>query len=327
MRNLSRLTNILFVAILFATVAFAQEQQFNVGEKVEYKASGYPEVWEVGTVVKLIPSSNQVLIQMKPTEFYPNGFERAFAVADVRRITARPTNEPSASTNNNERPRASGNAARTGRATVADEGGTGLLTAQEVISYLRTRIGDDPWKNPQREQLLRELAAMIKRRGTNFRYAEGDTEFMNVAGKYGLLASDAGKAIDWNYGTPATLNWLTGTWSMIKVGAAVDYVRNNRVYRQGEIGATAGSLIINKDHTYVWNSRTGQSSKGTWREATEEEMKYQGGAGIVLQKAKGGYDWIVTKVHLSGDKEPGINVAQVESRSVKEYGTRSGSRK
>ncbi len=118
-----------------------------------------------------------------------------------------------------------------------------------------------------------------------------------------------------------------GAWNLGKTGAAVDYTRNNRVYRQGEIGvANVGTLSLNANGTYVWKSATAQSTSGQWRKATKEEMKSQGGDGIVLLKAKSGYDWIVTKNRATTLKGEWIFISELGTRQINEYGSRGGSK-
>jgi hypothetical protein len=82
--------------------------------------------------------------------------------------------------------------------------------------------------------------------------------------------------------------------------------------------------LLNANGTYVWKAGAKDSTNGKWRKATKEEMKYQGGDGIVLLKAKGGEDWIVMKDMNPYIKFEGIVVAQVNSRAIKEHGSRGG---
>jgi hypothetical protein len=110
-----------------------------------------------------------------------------------------------------------------------------------------------------------------------------------------------------------------------KIGAAVDYTKNNRVYRQGEIGVgNVGTLTLNANGTYIWKSATAQSTSGKWRKATREEMKSKGGDGIVLLKAKSGYDWIVTKDRTTTLKGEWLNISELGTRQINEYGSRNG---
>jgi len=198
------------------------------------------------------------------------------------------------------------------------------MTQAEVLSFLQTKFGDKPFQNPRREELKKELAEMIKARGLNFRYSTSLTDFNNKLGKYGMTSEVIFPLRD-NFGEPTKQSWLMGAWKLGKIGAAVDYVRNNRVYRQGEIGvANVGALTLNANGSYVWKSVTGQSTNGKWREATKEEMKSQGGDGIVLLKAKSGYDWIVTKDRRTTLTGEWISISELGTRQINEYGSRGG---
>lgn len=79
MLKLRRLA-LLSAFLVAASIALAQ----NAGDKVEYKAQSWPEKWEVGTFVRVLPGGTQVLIRQAPSQFFPEGFERAYALADVR---------------------------------------------------------------------------------------------------------------------------------------------------------------------------------------------------------------------------------------------------
>ena len=68
----------------------ALAQSCNPGERVEYKTGAYPEKWDVGTCVRPLPGGTQVLIRQAPSQFYPEGSERAYAVGDVRPAGAAP---------------------------------------------------------------------------------------------------------------------------------------------------------------------------------------------------------------------------------------------
>jgi len=115
-----------------------------------------------------------------------------------------------------------------------------------------------------------------------------------------------------------------GAWNLGKIGAAVDYVKNNRVYRQGEIGvANVGTLTLNANGTYIWKAGVKDSTSGKWRKATSKEMTSEGGDGIVLLKAKSGYDWLVTKDRRTKLKGEWINISELGTRQINEYGSRN----
>jgi hypothetical protein len=74
------------VLVLISTVGLpvANAQNFKPGDKVEYKAQSFPEKWETGTIVRDVPGYRQVIIRQAPSQFFPDGFERAYALNDVR---------------------------------------------------------------------------------------------------------------------------------------------------------------------------------------------------------------------------------------------------
>lgn len=315
---------LLTIALLFIAdiQAIAQKKDYKPGEKIEYRSSGYPEIWEEATFVGTTPDGSQPIIRQKPTEFNREGFQRATSWSDIRSLSAKSENKAPVNTKrtNNTKVEDSTN----NEETTMDFGG-GLMTQAEVLGFLQTNLGDKPFENPRRDEIKKELAAMIKARGLDFRFSSSDTVFGNKLAKYGAVTSDITFPLGDNYGEPTSQSWLMGAWKLGKIGSAVDYTKNNRVYRQGEIGVgNVGTLTLNSDGTYVWKSATAQSTSGKWREATKEEMKSKGGDGIVLLKAKSGYDWIVTKDRTTTLKGEWLNISELGTRQINEYGSRSG---
>ncbi len=313
------------IALLFITdiQATAQKKDYKPGEKIEYKSSGYPEIWEEATFVRATPDSSQPIIRQMPNEFHKDGFQRAASWADIRPLSVRP-NKASVVTNQNENP-VDDTGADNNRTTseTTNDFGIGLMTQAEVLSFLQTKLGDKPFQNLRREEIKKELAEMIKARGLDFRF-DSSTDFYNKLGKYGAT-SDIIFPLRDNYSAPTKQAWLIGAWNLGKIGAAVDYVRNNRVYRQGEIGVgNVGTLTLNANGTYIWKSATKDSTSGRWRKATSEEMKSQGGEGIVLLKAKSGYDWIVSKNRTTTLTGEWIYISELGTRQINEYGSRGG---
>lgn len=305
------------IALLFIAdvQAIAQKKDYKPGEKIEWKSSNYPETWEEATFVKATPDGSQPIIREKPNEFHKDGFQRGTSWADIRPLSAKTANKiPLDNTDADDN--------TTAPETTNNFGG-GLMTQAEVLSFLQTKMGDKPFENPRRDEIKKELAEMIKARGLDFRYSTSLTDFNNKLGKYGANTSDIDFPLRDNYGEPTKQSWLMGAWNLGKIGAAVDYVKNNRVYRQGEIGvANVGTLSLNANGTYVWKSAAAQSTGGKWRKATKEEMKSQGGDGIVLLKAKSGYDWIVTKNRNTTLKGEWLFISELETRQINEYGSR-----
>lgn len=96
---------------------------------------------------------------------------------------------------------------------------------------------------------------------------------------------------------------------------------NNGRVTSRDVVAGAGSLTINGNGTYVWRVEPeGKLFKGSWRLATKEEMGYQGGAGVVLQNAVEGSDWIAfKKMPQDGDKTDRLEVEHIKYRGSDRY--------
>jgi hypothetical protein len=203
-------------------------------------------------------------------------------------------------------------------------GGTGLMSQGEVLEYLRARIGEDPWTHPQKAQVIEALAAEIRRRGVDFTYetlSEFSTQLTNSGGNETTIPN----AIGYNYGPPTEPEWHLGTWDMVVIGSTVDVVRGDRIYSQGEIGAQTGFIQVAADGSYIWKLYAQDPPSayvhGRWRPATEQEMRYQGGAGIVLLGGKSGENWL-----MRADRKPGgeddMVVSLVDYWAQRELGTR-----
>jgi len=318
--------------------AFAQKKDYAPGEKIEYKSSGYPETWEPATFVRATPDGSQPIIRQMPNAFHKDGYQRAASWTDIRPPAAAP-NEAAP-----PNPRPEANAEALGTRGIADRGnvetprsrttteagggpGSGLMTQAEVLAFLRTRVGNDPWQNPSLLAATKKsLAETIKARGLNFRFGSSDAAFQSALGKYGPT-SDIVFPLRDNYGAPTRQAWLMGAWQLGKIGAAVDYERNGAIYRQAEIGvANVGALLLNANGSYAWNSAGAPSTNGRWRAATREEMRSVGGDGIVLLGAKGGYDWLVTKNRRTPNPGEWIDISELGTRQINEYGSRRGQR-
>jgi hypothetical protein len=326
MRNLRYFTFVLLIIVTFSTLTFAQKKDYKPGEKIEWKSSDYPETWVEATFVRPSTDGRQPIIREMPNEFHKDGFERGTQWDKIRPLSAKTADKAPVITNQNNNS-VNDTKAENNRNTseITTDFGTGLMTQAEVFNFLQTKLGDKPFQNPRRDEIKKELAEMVKQRGLDFRF-DSTTDFYSKLSKYIGMTSDVTFPLSYNYGAPTKESWLTGAWQLSKIGAAVDYEKNNRIYRQGEIGVgNVGALTIKADNTYVWKAANAKdSTSGKWRKATSEEMKYQGGDGIVLLKAKGGEDWIVIHDRSTTLKGDWVNIHQLNWRQIKEVGFRNG---
>jgi hypothetical protein len=320
--NLQRIVSLVLmtIALLFIAdiQAIAQKKDYKPGEKIEYLAETYPkEVWKVGVFVRASSDGRQPVIRQEPNEFNKEGFETGWFWEKIRPLGTKKT------TVNNERKTEDTKNNQNTTETTKDFG-TGLMTQADVLGFLQTKLGDNQSQNLRRDEIKKELVEMIKARGLDFRL-ETNSDFYSKLNKYVAMTSDMVFPIHYNFGNPTKEIWLTGSWQLSKTGAAVDYEKNNRIHRQGEIAVGGiGALTIKADGTYVWNAGAKDSTSGKWRKATGEEMKEQGGDGIVLLKAKSGEDWIVMQDRWTTLKGDWINVSQLNWRQIKERGWRGG---
>lgn len=286
--------------LFFAGVAIAQQAEFTVGERVEYKDKTYPaEVWKEGTVVKVMPEYHQVVVRWDPRDDYPsythNGvsiYEQAYSMDSVRPI--KPKTDDKAADNNGDA--TNGNEVTTTKPTTVATG-TGLMSKQEILGYMRVH----GYANGQPKhdlQVCKDLIELMKKRGVKepLRAGTDDLSPINDNGCAGGLNTDVTEASVANLGVPPTINWLAGTWTLTVFGDTVySAPGDGYIYKQGPKTGTQGSLTIGTNGTYTWNDGKGQLMKGTWRNATPAEMRMQGGTGIVLLHAADGRDWLVFK--------------------------------
>jgi hypothetical protein len=296
----------LAVVVLVAGSVMAQQATFTVGERVEYKDKSYPtEVWREGTVVRVMPEYKQVLIRWDPRDDYPsythNGvstYEQAYSMDSVRPVKAKTEIKPQA---NDAGTNATGNGANktkpiNDRAANIGAGG-GLMSKQEILGYMKTH----GYANGQPKhdlQVCKDLIEMMKQRGVQepLRAGTDDLSPINDNGCAGAQNTDVTEASVANIGVPPTINWLAGAWTLTVFGDTVySAPGDGYIYKQGPKTGTQGSLTISANGSYIWNDGKGQVMKGAWRYATPEEMKVQGGVGIVLQHAAQGRDWLVFK--------------------------------
>ncbi len=199
-----------------------------------------------------------------------------------------------------------------GAAAGAALGGTGPLSKQQILDYLSANVGTDG-PHPKKDSINAAVLAAIKKRGVNWKVSYKD-DFSGAGGDTSIYYG-----MQDNYGTPPELPWLFGPWDLTFTNVSTFYASRDSV-------AKMGFISIEPSHTYIWKVHANDPPKawidGKWRDATPEEMKYRGGAGIVLLNGEQNYDWIV---HKDGTADPGkdwINVADINTRQVKRGGIR-----
>ena len=79
MNRLFALVISLFFCLAAPPAAWAQ---FASEQAIEYKVGS--DTWERGVFVRLTPSGKQAIIREKPNQFYPEGFQRAYSLDEIR---------------------------------------------------------------------------------------------------------------------------------------------------------------------------------------------------------------------------------------------------
>lgn len=297
----------LVISLALLTLA-AFSQSFKQGEAIEYRdGSSYPAKWEKGVFVKMLPGGTQALIRKKPSQFFPEGSESAFAIADIR------SPQPAAA-----------QPAPPAAPIPAPPAGEGLLTKEQVLAYAKQLMGPNPWGNPSRDAILDQIRDYVKTRGTSF---QPDLDFSNRMGAQGTYSVHIGYAASANYGKPPKPESYFGTWLLRAANrGSQSYTTSGgrRVVQTTDSQAESGQLTINPDGTYAWQVLRGQSTvlKGNWRWVRPEEMHaWEGGPALWLLTAKQGADYMVR-----GGREPGyegwIDVGAGKGRTPVEYGRR-----
>jgi hypothetical protein len=203
-----------------------------------------------------------------------------------------------------------------------ERGGAGVMTKEELIGYMRTHgyVNGQPKHDAQ---VCKDLVAQIKRRGVKQRLEVGKDDLSPFAdnGCFNENDTDVVGATQLNIGPPTTLDWLYGTWGMTLYSGPNKYVNlESRTVTTVDAFAKLGSLTINGNGTYTWkvdpSDPPAKYVKGRWRKATPEEMGLQGGAGIVLQNAAEGADWIVFKYMDPFNKAERVDVQDLQYRGA-----------
>ena len=319
--NFRRIVFAVFIMIVMLPMqSWAQDgdKNFKVGERVEYR-EGYPprEVWHEGTIVKLYsPEDKQVLVHWDPRPDYApythNGvsiYEQAYSIDSVRHIKTHPADKPVVENGGPKKV----------ETKQPEDGGKGLMTHEEILGYLRTH-GYVNGQHKNDRQVCIDLIEQIKRRGVTSRLEVYKDDLSPIySNGCGIADTDVEGATEYNVGTPTTVDWLSGTWLMYVIGGTVDTARGGYIYRKNESIAKLGFITINGNGTYTWKVNPWDTPakyvKDTWRMATKEEMKLQGGTGIVLHNGEQGADWIVYKYMIPDpSKIERIDVQHITSR-------------
>lgn len=308
LRDFCQAALILIALLLIANVqAFAQKTDYKAGEKIEY-FDHYTNNWELGVFVEKSYDGSQPVIRTKPSQYFPQGEQKSLADwSQIRPVQVQPENNQAAEDRNPVK-------VEKREVTPAKTTGEGLMSQADIISFLKTNMGAKPFENPKREEIKAQLAEEIKRRGLDFHF-QTMSDFFNQLANYGAITTDITEPLRDNYGVPTKQNWLMGTWSL-------DTVVNTEVI-MGAKGT--GKLTINPNGTYVWSDAVySKTYHGQWRKATEGEMATQGGDGVVLLKAKGDWDWIVTQNRSWTKAGDVIWVSELSQRTTRETGSRRG---
>lgn len=277
-------------------------QTFTPGEIV--KATVYGEVTDV-KVVKQDASGVCVLLKdWQDGTFKPGGANRYFQPSELTRVGA-------GGAGGGGTPAQAAQPQNAGAAAAL--GGTGPLSKQQILAYLRANVGTDG-NHPRKDAVNAEVIAAIKKRGVNFKCDWQDLPEFTKAG--GMPA--VRYAIQDNYGAPVSVQWLIGPWEL-------QFTNATGFYASRDSASKKGFVSIEKGNTYIWKIESDDPPAkwidGKWREATPEEMKYQGGPGIVLLDGEQHWDWIVHK-DMTANSGDWINVADISTRQVIRSGVR-----
>jgi hypothetical protein len=200
-----------------------------------------------------------------------------------------------------------------------------LLTKSDVLELSAGLMGDDPWAQPHREEALNAIRDLIKSTGVDFRYS---LAFDNEMGAQNTADVRINDAIAVNYGSHPTLKAYVGTFLVgrFRPGHIREETNGQGVttYFAADGYEPLGILYIGSDHTFAWDVSGGGKTvvDGRWHEASEaEKFAYEGGPAIVLEQARGGYDYTV-RVRRQADFEGWLQVGQGQARVGSQYANR-----
>lgn len=314
----------LFSAVLAGSFLFSSNlnvlaQSFTPGEIVQ--ANAYGEKVDVKVVKMDGYGGVEVLLKdWQDGTFKPGGSTRTYRASELIRPAASGGAAASAAGTTYGGGGGSayaggggGSQTQSAGAPSADLSGSGPLSKQQIIGYLRANVGTDG-AHPKKEAINAIVVAAIKKRGVNFKSTWQDLpEFMKAGAD-----TTVRYALQDNYGAPVPLQWLIGPWEL-------QFTNATGFFASRDSAAKMGFVSIEPGHTYIWKIHQDDPPNlwidGKWRDATPEEMKYQGGAGLVLLNGEQHYDWIVHKDQTAESGE-WINVADIQTRQVIRSGVR-----
>ena len=307
-----QITLLITVGVVLSVIVSAQPGQYKPGDKIEYKEMGtYPEKWETGTYVRSTPDGSQPIIREKPSQFFPEGSERAASWETIRPLAQKPKDPVKPKDDPQPNP----------KDVPPSDNGQGcaaVLTENDIAAYLEKNLGDDPFKDSRKkEQVEKDLAKMIRDCGVSFRYNGVGSPFYKRIEKFRLLTIST-NPLSRNFQKPVNQAWYLGTWRT-----------GNQSTYGWVIGTMSGTMTINANGTYTW--KVGGSDppskviKGNWRAATDAEMavSWQGGGGIVLLNSYGGFDRLVREDDESTEPGKWIDICDLATRGANYFGVRN----
>jgi hypothetical protein len=282
------------------------------GQAIEYSRTGAD--WELGTIIGPTADGRQCLVRRKPSQFFPEGAEAAFFPNELRPPQGP---QPPAPQPAPPQPRAGPPADIAQRPIVPPRAppgpaacpAGGPMNEEAVLAYARQVLGPNPW-GPDRERGVAQIRDCIKQNGATFVSSQA---FDNRMHAQGTNAVHINYAIDDNYNRHPTLNDYFGTFDL-----------RSAVTGRLDTQKRLGGLAIDPNGTYVWDVLGDGRNiiRGTWRQATPADMKeYEGGPGIVLQRARDGFDYHVRVNRTPGrEAETWIEVGLGRGRQSVQYG-------
>ncbi|HEY1066126.1 MAG TPA: hypothetical protein VGE52_08450 [Pirellulales bacterium] len=321
----------LAVLIVTGPVAWAGDAEFQPGDVIEYKVGvSVPVKWERGVIIKPLDGGKQYLIHEKPSQFFPEGPERAYSPEELRRLGPDAPPPPRTPGRNPNPPQPDDDASNVANADDAE----GLLSEEDVLAFCRKVFGGADREtnegNPMRTMFSDLVREHIKQHGTNFK-ASATGKFYEKLHAQGTGSVHIVQAINDNYGKHPELTDYVGTFLLRASNRGSNSVKPDgagvkKILIQ-DSQAESGRLTINADGTYEWELMRGDPPakwlRGKWREAQPAEMMpTEGGPAIWLEEAKGGDEYMVRM-----DREVGyadwINVGYGKGRTPVEYGRRA----